>query len=916
MSKRRPTNQITRETYHDDDDDSFDNRHGPPDVTVEASPQVLAGRKILQPRSRKVNGVGAGVGAPSPVSGNPFGSLSSASPLSANSKPVQSLASASTPSPAGISSNPFSFLSQTPNTTLTASATPNAESAPAPSTGFNFGSQPPSFSFNASKTVSTPTPESQPSFNFNRTTPAPAPPPAATAQASAPTSASDKPFSSTEYVRWLKIRALNEKFRDSVTTGLEKDALGDLAPLCKAYVAFFDRIDKETKEAAKSQAEFAAIKDEEPAKAPAANATTSTNSTNFTTAGFSFAKPATATTTPSFLFGQPAVKAPEIEPKTSVSESKPSTLSFKFSATAPAFPFNKPTTDTNATAAAPEKKVDSPMTVLAKAKEKQEEPESDAESADSDSVPIQGPSFVTKPELLSSTESPFQFKPSADSVKSDLDGPSFTFSPSTTAKVSSPFKFAANSPAPEKLAESKPPSSTPAPAHAFSFGLPSSGSSPSITPANAGSPPQELEEAKKPAFGFGTSSFTSSPFSFGTGSAFGASTESDGTKGKPTTPPPSDGNITTGSPLKLASLGTSNTSTGLNPFTIKSTTESQSSPFKFNVPAPSTANTPSVTPSKPAVDSKSTTDMTTPKPALFQTDKPTGTGSTPVFSFGVPSSSSSSSPFANNTWTPDKGIKFAQQDDKATTLGENSASKPSSSGPAFSFNNPLGSTSAVSPFTPSTVPPSNGSASGSAGFSFGGASAFKPAVGFSFGSSPSSSATKPGPAASLAEASKEGTPAESSGGEGIGGEDGDAAPPEKQINLSTEKGPGEEEEDVVLEGRTKVFQYKTAAERKAEAKDDQTADMTDGFVTIGLGPYRVLTHQKTKKTRILVRADGSGRVVLNVALRKNVDYSATDTSVRILDFIEGGKGVTYLLKVKTKADAEKLRDVLQERKNA
>jgi hypothetical protein len=46
MSKRRPTNQITKDTYHDDgDDDSGDDRHGPPDVTIEASPQVLAGRK-------------------------------------------------------------------------------------------------------------------------------------------------------------------------------------------------------------------------------------------------------------------------------------------------------------------------------------------------------------------------------------------------------------------------------------------------------------------------------------------------------------------------------------------------------------------------------------------------------------------------------------------------------------------------------------------------------------------------------------------------------------------------------------------------------------------------------------------------------------------------------------------------------
>ncbi|KAK9386461.1 hypothetical protein V1515DRAFT_622423 [Lipomyces mesembrius] len=903
MSKRRPTNQITKDTYHDDgDDDSGDDRHGPPDVTIEASPQVLAGRKILQPRSRKINGIGAGVG--SPVSGNPFGSLSSASPVDANSKPIRNLDSVSTPSSVEGSSNPFGFLSQTPKATTTAAATAISTSAatPAASTGFNFGPQPPSISINASKNASTPTTESRPSFNFGSTTQVPAPPPSATAPASAPSNGSDKPFSSTEYVKFLKIRALNEKFSCSITAGLDKDELGDLTALCKAYITFFERIDKETKEAAKAQAEFADLKEDEPATT---TASISTNTTAPSSAGFSFGKPATAAAA-SFSFAKPASSTPELNPRGNASESKPSTPSFQLSATAPAFSFGEPETDV---AAATAKNGDTPMTEAVKASQKKEEPRDDSDSDHYDSVPIQGPSFIAKQDLSSSANSPFQFKSSTDSVKSNLDGSSFTFTPSTTAKMSGPFKFAASPP--EKPAESKPARSV----SAFSFGLSSSGSSPLIPPATTASPlpAKEPEDAKKPAFSFGASSFTSTPFSFGTGSAFGPSTESEGSKSKSTTPPPSDAN-NTGSPLKISSLGSNNTSTGLNPFTFKPTVESQSSPFKFNVPAPASVNTPSATPSKPAADSTSSTEMETPKPplSLFQTEKPTSTaGSTPVFSFGA--ASASSSPFANNTWTPDKGIKFGQ-DDKAKTSDENSATKPASA-PALSFNNPLGSASTNSPFTSSTLPSSSGSASGNSGFSFGGASAFKPAVGFSFGStSPSSTATKPGPVASLGEASKEGTPGESSGGEAAGAEDGDAAPPEKQINLSAEKGPGEEEEDVVLEGRTKVFQFKTAAEQKAEAKDGKKADIQDGFVTIGLGPYRVLTHQKTNKTRILVRADGSGRVLLNIGLRKNVEYSATDTSVRILDFIDGGKGVTYLLKVKTKADAEKLKDILQERK--
>ncbi|KAK9376131.1 uncharacterized protein V1513DRAFT_411905 [Lipomyces chichibuensis] len=908
MSKRRPTNQITKDTYHDDgDDDSGDDRHGPPDVTIEASPQVLAGRKILQPRSRKINGFGAGVG--SPVSGNPFGSLSSASPIDTNSKSVQNLDPVSTLSSVGGSPNPFGFLSQTPKTTTPATAISTSAATPAASTGFNFGSQPPSIYFNASKNASTPTTESRPSFNFGPTTQATAPPPTAPVPASAPSNGSDKSFPSTEYVKFLKIRALNEKFSSGITAGLDKDQLGDLTALCKAYITFFERIDKETKEAAKAQAEFADLKEDEPATTPASN---STNTTTQSGAGFSFGKPATAAA-PSFSFAKSSFPTPELKPKVNASDDKPSTPSFQLSATAPAFSFGKPTTDVAvaATAAATEMNGDTPMTEAAKATQNEKEPGDDSDSDHSDLVPIQGPSFFAKQDLTNSADSPFQFKSSTDSVKSNLDGPSFTFTPSTTAKTSGPFKFAAVPT--EKTAESKPASSVPA----FRFGLSSSGSSPLITPATAASPTKEPAEAKKPAFSFGTSTFTPTPFSFGTGSAFGASTESEGPKSKSTTPPPSDTNTNTGSPLKISSLGSNNTSTGLNPFTFKPTTESQSSPFKFNVPAPASVNAPSATPQKPAADSTSSIQMETPKPtlSLFQTEKHTSTAeSTPVFSFGA--TSASSSPFANNTWTPDKGIKFGQ-DDKAKSSDENSAAKPASSVPAVSFNNPLGSTSTKSPFISSTLSSSNGSASGNSGFSFGGASAFKPAVGFSFGStSPSSTSSKPGPVASLGEASKEGTPGESSGGEAAGAEDGDAAPPEKQIDLSAEKGPGEEEEDVVLEGRTKVFQFKTAVEQKAEAKDGKKADIQDGFVTIGLGPYRVLTHQKTKKTRILVRADGSGRVILNTGLRKNVEYSATDTSVRILDFIEGGKGVTYLLKVKTKSDAEKLKDILQERKNA
>ncbi|KAK9473536.1 uncharacterized protein V1510DRAFT_414307, partial [Dipodascopsis tothii] len=326
-------------------------------------------------------------------------------------------------------------------------------------------------------------------------------------------------------------------------------------------------------------------------------------------------------------------------------------------------------------------------------------------------------------------------------------------------------------------------------------------------------------------------------------------------------------------PFKLTSLASNAAPANAFNFSLdavaKKTTES---PFKFNVSASDSEQSPAATPAK------KTSSGT-------ETSSPFGGANKP---FSMPSANNSA------VWTPEKGIKF-QSDAKD---GETAA--PTS---GFKFNNPLPAQNGSSPATPAPASAPATSTSPAAGF--GSAGGFKaPAVGFSFGSANSdapkplsgsvfgSTPAAPAPAAPAAAASA------------TGGQDGaeEETKNDPQINLA-EKGPGEEDEDAILEGRTRLYHLN-------EAKS---------FVVLGVGVYRVLKHKDTNKCRVILRADGSGRVLLNHPLSKSVHYTVNNNAVRLANvtMIPGQvepKIDSYLLKVKTVDDAEKLSAVLEENK--
>ncbi|KAK9466612.1 hypothetical protein V1512DRAFT_238880 [Lipomyces arxii] len=828
MSKRRPTTQINSQTYNvdrvDDRDGYGDDRHGLPEIPEAATPQVMATRKILQPRSRRLNGSAASSPVPMPPPSNPFQNISSATPPQNGA-------------------NPFGFLSQSPT--------------PAP--------------------ASTPAPEEL-----------------------------NKPFSSTEYVKFLKIRALNEKFNSCIADGMAKDALGDLRVLCKSYVTFFERIETETKEAAKAAADFAALQEEPsatssatPSLAPVSVPVPSTPSffkpatpevPVFGSTPAQVASDSTKPATPAFAFGStistqsPKPSAPPAfsfgsesssSSSSAVETPKPATPALAFSSSAPTFSFGAPSKSTT-----PESATESKEREEIKAAPVVEE-DSGTNSDSDDDTKIEGPSFVAADNLLKATDSPFSFNAPKAASSAPTNGPTFSFSAPTTKPSSSPFKFAVSSSSPASQSKSTSDVSS-----SVKSSVPLNFAKPSLEPP----PASEKEEPAKSAF-----SFSPPKFQFGASSLTASKPLDSETKSlKASTPPPSEA-AATGSPMKFSSLGTSGASAGISPFsfTTAKTDTGASQPFQFGVSAPTDNNIFTAIP-KPAQAENET--ESTPKPAtpLFGGDKSLSTeSSTPKFSFAAPTSAAGNSAFGGNTWTPEKGIKFGA--DKSAT--ENKPLKTE-------FNNPLGST------PPSATPGQ---------FSFGSS---KPGpVGFSFGSAPSFGSSNNGLVSAFGSSApvfsvpKPSAPTSTN----TSAEEGDAEPPMEQIDLSVEKGPGEEDEDVLDTGRTKVFKFKTAADLRKEHGSDTDKEgkpFKDSFELVGLGNFRVLKHQTTGKTRILVRADGSGRVLINIGLRPSINYSAADGRVRVVDFISSGEGVSYILKVKTQDMAEKLKDTLEANKGA
>lgn len=289
------------------------------------------------------------------------------------------------------------------------------------------------------------------------------------------------------------------------------------------------------------------------------------------------------------------------------------------------------------------------------------------------------------------------------------------------------------------------------------------------------------------------------------------------------------------------------------------------------------------------------TDVAPPsKSGLFpSTPTPSIGSSTPLFAF-------TGSPGGDNTWKVNSPIKFGSSSSgpPGFTLTAPSPSKPSLGGlfgPSSTFSAPK---SDLSP-NASDKPSSNmfnfnaGKAPtvGGFGFNFGGPPAAPlGTLAAPFGASNASSrATSPGITTgdnSAAESNAEGA------------EDGSEK--HEQLNLA-DKGPGEEDEDVLFAVKAKAMIFESGDK---------------GWVTRGVGKLRVLKHRDTAKTRVLLKQDPSGKIILNAALLSTMKYEHMQSkSVKLGVATDVGKLVTWLIRTGKDEDAVELARILEENKS-
>jgi len=308
--------------------------------------------------------------------------------------------------------------------------------------------------------------------------------------------------------------------------------------------------------------------------------------------------------------------------------------------------------------------------------------------------------------------------------------------------------------------------------------------------------------------------------------------------------------------------------------------------FTFGKPAESDkpADKPAFTFGKPAES-----DKPADKPAftfgkLTESDKP---ADKPAFTFGKPAETDK--PAEKPAFT------FGAKSDDAKPAFSFGQPKPDDAKPAFSFGKPAEGDAKPAfsfgqPKSDDAKPAFTfGQPSNKSGLSFGASAnpfgekvdvSWKPSTPIKFG--------QPAPAAA------EAAPA-------AGGDAGE--PSEAQNDPQTDlggPGPGEEDEDSVYEKKAKVF------------------ELADGeYKPLGLGMLRVLKHKESGKVRALLRAEGSGRVLLNAPVRKEFSYTVVGKGqVKLLDVKPGSQAPTvYLLRVKTEEDGNELKDKLEENKN-
>lgn len=253
-------------------------------------------------------------------------------------------------------------------------------------------------------------------------------------------------------------------------------------------------------------------------------------------------------------------------------------------------------------------------------------------------------------------------------------------------------------------------------------------------------------------------------------------------------------------------------------------------------------------------------------------------------------SGTSNSPGADNTWRVDSPIKFGNS-------GSPPGVKITSPSPSKSA---LGGLFGSAQTKDSTESPTK---SGSGLYSTTPAKDPSVSFGFGFGGPPKTGTGSLAPPSNMASnnTSRATSPGATTGGESANESNVDEETEKhEQLDL-TVRGPGEEDEDVLFAVKAKAMTY-DAANKTWPSK--------------GIGMLRVLKHHETAKTRILMRQDPSGKIVLNAALLGTMKYEYVQSkTVKMAVATDQGKLCTWMLRTGKDEDAVELARILEEEKN-
>lgn len=133
--------------------------------------------------------------------------------------------------------------------------------------------------------------------------------------------------------------------------------------------------------------------------------------------------------------------------------------------------------------------------------------------------------------------------------------------------------------------------------------------------------------------------------------------------------------------------------------------------------------------------------------------------------------------------------------------------------------------------------------------------------------------------------------------------EGNFTPVAELGNKSESPATGEENENVLYTKRTKLMLF-------------NKEDKTNPYASKGVGELKILQNQETKKCRLLIRADGGLRVLLNSAINSTIQYDTIgDGSLIRFPVVNTNQEIdTYILKVKTKNDGDELLNEINQHK--